>query len=131
MDQVCHKNHKDGDATKHVAQNCNIRLLHSVASSIEQLLGFSEIVIAELLGVNLFDVVGNWHDLILISKIEIVKKMEQEVLVRDVVLHDESVFCPFLQNFLSGDVVDDRIGVQPFDLSVNFFESAFPVGSDR
>ena len=76
MDQVCHKNHKDGDATKHVAQNCNIRLLHSVASSIEQLLGFAEIVIAELLGVNLFDVVGNWHDLILISKIEIVKKME-------------------------------------------------------
>jgi len=48
---------------------------------------------------------------LLIREFVVVEQVVFQVLVYYVVFLLESVLCPLLKNFLSGDVVDDGIGV--------------------
>ena len=73
MHQIGHEDDKNEDASKHKAQKGNIRWLHSVIGLIKLLFGFGHIVIAELLGVDMFNVISNWHNNILIGESEIIK----------------------------------------------------------
>ena len=53
--------------------------------------------------------------------------MVKQILVHDVIFNLKGVFRKFLKDFLRRYLVNDCISVEPFDLSVYFLKSSFPI----
>jgi len=80
-------------------------------------------------GVNRFYIESDWRDTFSFAKSIVIEQMMKQVLVNNVILILKCVFLEFLKDFLSGNLVNDSVSVEPFELSVDFFKGSFPIGS--
>jgi hypothetical protein len=88
---------------------------------------FFHIIIAKVLGKDSLDIICDGSNAFSSCKLIVIEQMVKQILVHDVIFNLKGVFRKFLKDFLRRYLVNDCISVEPFDLSVYFLKSSFPI----
>ena len=121
-----HIQDQHADSTRKHTHDYKFPLRHDAGIPIESLLGFRQVAIREKGRINLLVVLDNTWQILAVAKFNIFEHYSY-VLVEDIVLYFKVLLHELLQDFVSCNLVDDGVRIQPLYLLINLFKGPGPI----